>query len=52
MERRFPRDTAWAMSEKNVEFVRKAIEAFNAFMRGEVSREAILDLGDPQFEFH
>ena len=40
------------MSEENAEFVRKAIEAFNAFMRGEVSREAILDLGDPQFEFN
>jgi ketosteroid isomerase-like protein len=40
------------MSEENVEFVRKALEAFNAFMRGETSREAILELGDPQFEFN
>ena len=29
MERRFPRDTAWAMSEENVELVRRAFEVFN-----------------------
>jgi hypothetical protein len=27
-------DTAWAMSEENVEIVRKALDAFNAFQSG------------------
>ena len=40
------------MSEENVEVVRKAMDAFNAFMRGDLSREAVAELGDPQFEFH
>jgi hypothetical protein len=29
------------MSEENVEIVRKALEDFNAFMRGELSRDAV-----------
>jgi hypothetical protein len=33
-------DTAWAMSEENVEIVRGYIDAVNAFMRGELSSEA------------
>ena len=40
------------MSEENVEVVRKALDALNAFMRGELTSEAIAELGDPQFEFH
>src|SRR6266540_4915569 len=39
------------MSEENVELVRKAFDVFNAFMRGELSREAVARLSDPQFEF-
>ncbi len=39
------------MSRENVEFVRMALDVFNAFMRGELSREAVANLGDPQFEF-
>ena len=39
------------MSQENVEFVRRALDAFNAFMRGELSREEVMNLGDPQFEF-
>jgi ketosteroid isomerase-like protein len=40
------------MSEENVEAVRKAIDAVNAFMRGELSREAFAELSDPQAEWH
>ncbi len=39
------------MSEENVEIVRKALEDFNAFMRGELNRDAVAQIGDPQFEF-
>ena len=42
------------MSEENVEAVRAALGLFNAFMRGEVSRETVLlavEEADPQFEF-
>ena len=39
------------MSEENVELVRWAIASFNAFMRGKLSREAVLQGADPQFEF-
>jgi ketosteroid isomerase-like protein len=38
------------MSQENIEFVREALDVFNAFMRGELSREAVVNLGDPQFE--
>jgi ketosteroid isomerase-like protein len=40
------------MSEENVEIVRQAIDVFNAFMRGELSRETVTKFTDPQFEFH
>jgi ketosteroid isomerase-like protein len=40
----------WAMSQENVEIVRKAFDDFNAFMRGELSSEAYADLLDPQIE--
>jgi ketosteroid isomerase-like protein len=40
------------MSQENVEIVRKGYEAFNAFMRGELSREALAELADPQGEWH
>jgi ketosteroid isomerase-like protein len=39
------------MSEENVEIVRKALNAFNAYVRGELSSEEVAELGDPQFEF-
>jgi ketosteroid isomerase-like protein len=39
------------MSEENVEIVRKSLNAANAFLGGELSREALAKLGDPQFEF-
>jgi ketosteroid isomerase-like protein len=39
------------VSKENVEFVRKALDAFNAFMRGELSRDEVTNLGDPHFEF-
>ncbi len=42
----------WAMSEENVEIVRSALDAINAFNRGELSGEAAADLADPQIEFH
>jgi ketosteroid isomerase-like protein len=35
-----------------VALVRSAIDVFNAFMRGELSGEAVTKLTDPQFEFH
>ena len=38
--------------EEKVEFVRKSMDAFNAFMRGDLSREAVADLAIPQFQFH
>jgi ketosteroid isomerase-like protein len=40
------------MSEENVEIVRRSLDAFNAFMRGDLSREAVAEHADPQFEFH
>jgi ketosteroid isomerase-like protein len=39
------------MSEENVEIVRRSIDGFNAFMRGELSREALGRMGDPEYEF-
>jgi ketosteroid isomerase-like protein len=41
------------MSEENVEVVRKAVNAANAFMRGELSGEAFAEIGvvDPQLKF-
>jgi ketosteroid isomerase-like protein len=40
------RDTAWAMSEENVEIVRQAVDAFNSR-----DRERLLALMDPEIEF-
>jgi hypothetical protein len=40
------------MSQENVEMVRKSFDGFNAFMRGELSSEALAELFDPQFELH
>ena len=39
------------MPKKNVEIVREAFDAFNAFMRGESSEEALAALTDPEFEY-
>jgi ketosteroid isomerase-like protein len=41
-----PRDTAWAMSEENIDVIRKAVEAFNAG-----DRERLFSLVDPAIEF-
>jgi ketosteroid isomerase-like protein len=46
------RDTAWAMSEENVEIVRKGLDAFNAYIRGEMSSETLAEHLDPQLEWH
>ena len=40
------------MSQENVEIVRDQIDAFNAFMRGELTREAGAELLDPEIEVH
>jgi ketosteroid isomerase-like protein len=39
------------MSEENVELVRKAFDDFNAFLHGELSREAVEQFADPEVEF-
>lgn len=39
------------MPKENVEIVRNAFDAFNAFMRGERSEEALAALADPEFEY-
>jgi ketosteroid isomerase-like protein len=39
------------MSEENVELVRKAFAAGNAFMRGELPSEAVEQFADPKIEF-
>jgi ketosteroid isomerase-like protein len=39
------------MSEENVELVRKGHDFINAFMRGEMSSEAAMEIIDPQAEF-
>jgi ketosteroid isomerase-like protein len=39
------------MSEENVEVVRQSFDAFNAFMRGEQSEEALAAVVDPEFEY-
>jgi ketosteroid isomerase-like protein len=41
-----PRDTAWAMSEENIEIVRRAVDAWN---RRDI--EALTALGDPEREY-
>ena len=46
------RDTAGAMSQENVKIVRNQIDASNAFMRGELTREAAAELLDPLIEVH
>ena len=40
------RDTAWAMSEENVEIVRRGVDAWN---RRDI--EALTALGDPEAEY-
>jgi ketosteroid isomerase-like protein len=40
------------MSQENVEVVRRLGDRFNAFMRGELSSEALAELHDPQIEVH
>ncbi len=44
------------MSEENVELVRECFDAFNAFVRNEMTEEDITRVArrlvDPQFEFH
>jgi hypothetical protein len=40
------------MSWENVEIVRQQTDAFNAFMRGELSSEAYAELLDPQCKVH
>ncbi|MGA8927582.1 MAG: nuclear transport factor 2 family protein [Solirubrobacterales bacterium] len=39
------------MSQANVEVVRNGFDAFDAFMRGEQSEEALGGLADPEFEY-
>jgi ketosteroid isomerase-like protein len=38
------------MSEENVEVVRRAYDVWNAFMRGELSSETVLNAADPRVE--
>src|SRR5436190_24357800 len=40
------------LSQTNVELVRKHSDAYNAFMRDELSRDAYLELFDPEIELH
>src|SRR5262245_2364320 len=40
------------MSEENAEIVRRHMDAFNAFMRDELSTEAYAQLFDPRIEVH
>jgi hypothetical protein len=40
------------MSEENVEIVRTALDNLYAFVRGELSREALAEVRDPQVEAH
>ncbi|MEK6252718.1 MAG: nuclear transport factor 2 family protein [Actinomycetota bacterium] len=40
------------MSQENVEVVRKGFDDFNAFMRGELTREALAESLDSQHEWH
>ena len=44
------------MSEENVQIVREAYDNFNAFMHGEMTEEALMEVAqqvlDPQFEYH
>ncbi|MGA6948249.1 MAG: nuclear transport factor 2 family protein [Solirubrobacterales bacterium] len=39
------------MPKENVEIVRNAFDAFNAFMRGEGAEKALAALADPEFEY-
>jgi hypothetical protein len=39
------------MSEENVEVVRQSFDAFNAYMRGEQSEEALAAVVEPEFEY-
>jgi ketosteroid isomerase-like protein len=38
------------MSEDNIAIARRAIQQYNAFMRGEISHDVYLELYDPQIE--
>jgi ketosteroid isomerase-like protein len=40
------------MSQENVEIAREGIDAFNAFMRGDLTNEEAADIADPQIEWH
>src|SRR5262245_32483519 len=40
------------MSEENVEAVRNGFDAFNAYMRGDLSNEAYAERFDPRIELH
>jgi ketosteroid isomerase-like protein len=40
------------MSQENVEIVRMALDNLYAFMRGELSRDALAEVLDPQVEAH
>jgi ketosteroid isomerase-like protein len=40
------------MSQENVEIVRSTLDSLYAFMRGELSREALSEVLDPQVEAH
>jgi hypothetical protein len=40
------------MSEENAEVVRKIVDQFNAFVRDELSSEALAKAFDPQIELH
>jgi hypothetical protein len=40
------------MSEENVEFARKVLGEFNAFMREELSSEAFAETYDPEVEIY
>jgi ketosteroid isomerase-like protein len=39
------------MAEENIAVVRNALRAFNAYMRGQLSRDDVAKLGVPDFEF-
>jgi ketosteroid isomerase-like protein len=40
------------MSQENVEIVRRTLDSFYAFLRGELPSEAVAEFVDPQIEFH
>src|SRR5512144_3212629 len=40
------------MSQENVEIARRAVDAYNAFMWGELTSDALAEILDPQIEMH